>query len=113
MLIKAELEFELGRSEDACHHARDGLTELKLVVADKTWQGRRDLARAQVVLAHCLAGCGDTEASTQEYQRAYTMFEDLDAEEPGRIRKEQDIVKRKLGDKLSAPGGISTDNGMQ
>ncbi len=92
--IRAEIELELDKCKDAQQNAREAVTELERV-ADHAWKGRRSLARAYAVLAEACAQCGDTDAK-KKYQHAKGMFEDLNAEEPDRVRKELDNVRKKL-----------------
>jgi tetratricopeptide (TPR) repeat protein len=95
--LKAQLELELGRPKDARRDARSAVSELEHV-GDDTWRGRRSLARSRTVLAGALARCDDIGGSREQYQRAKSMFEDLDAEEPGRVAKELRDAETKLAE---------------
>lgn len=93
--VRAELALE-GREAGAPDYARRAVQILRDQVADRSWKGRRDLARAHAVYARVLALSGDYLAAVSEGREACTIFRELDAEEPERLTAELQSVEEDL-----------------
>jgi hypothetical protein len=93
--VRAELALE-GHERRALEWAGQAVQVLRDQVADRSWKGKRDLARAYAVYATALAGSGDYPAAANEAREACMIFRELDAEEPERLTNELQSAEEDL-----------------
>lgn len=94
--VRADVALE-EQDPAAVDYAKEAVRILGNLVADRSWKGRRSLARAHAVYRRALAWSGDLQEAARQGQEAYALFRELDAEEPERVGTELQDAEAALG----------------